>query len=245
MGIQIPALHPVSLSFPDVQQALDEPRGLLAYGGDLRPERLLAAYRRGIFPWYEAYLSDGSPSPILWWCPQPRCVLYVDELKISRSLEKRTRNAGFWLSCNQAFEAVIKQCAGKRSYTNGTWIVPDMQNAYVALHQLGHAHSVECWLDDELVGGLYGVSIGRMFFGESMFSAEKDASKITLRYLCKLLKNQQSWLIDCQIINPHLASMGAREIALPDFLASLEAQVNDNSLSFPANRIPASSLCEA
>jgi len=202
--------------FPDANLALAEPDGLLAAGGDLSPERLLDAYRKGIFPWY----SDGQP--ILWWSPNPRTVLYPDQPKISRSLRKVLRQGRFALSYDRAFERVIAACAAPRSEEAGTWITDAMMQAYTKLHRLGHAHSIECWLDGELVGGLYGVSIGRVFFGESMFSRARDASKVAFVQLANQLADWQYGLIDCQVYSPHLASLGARSIPRKQFLERLD-----------------------
>lgn len=202
--------------FPDANLALAEPDGLLAAGGDLSPERLLDAYRNGIFPWY----SDGQP--ILWWSPNPRTVLYPDQPKISRSLRKVLRQGRFTLSYDRAFERVIAACAAPRSEEAGTWITDAMMQAYTKLHRLGHAHSIECWLDGELAGGLYGVSIGRVFFGESMFSRARDASKVAFVQLAHQLADWQYGLIDCQVYSSHLASLGARSIPRKQFLERLD-----------------------
>ena len=206
--------------FPPVERALAEPNGLLAAGADLTPERLLDAYRHGIFPWY----SDGEP--ILWWSPDPRMVLFVDELKVSRSLAKSARNKGFELRVDTAFEAVIDACAQPRGAQPGTWITGEMRAAYLRLHRLGHAHSVETWREEELVGGLYGVSIGRMFFGESMFALASDASKVALVALVRELREQGCALIDCQMDTRHLASLGARSIPRSEFLRAVKALVH-------------------
>jgi leucyl/phenylalanyl-tRNA--protein transferase len=215
--------------FPDVHTALKEPNGLLAAGGDLSTTRLLNAYKRGIFPWYnrdevESGFSDSSlcSDPILWWCPNPRSVLYLNRLKVSRSLRKSMRKSGYSISFDRDFKSVITHCDVSRMQSSGTWIHPEMIDAYTNLARLGFAHSVECWLDDTLVGGLYGVQIGGMFFGESMFSLKTDSSKVCLVYLCAYLKQQGAELIDCQIQNPHLQSLGAEEISLDMFLAKLE-----------------------
>jgi len=202
--------------FPDASLALAEPDGLLAAGGDLSPERLLNAYRNGIFPWY----SDGQP--ILWWSPNPRTVLYPEQPKVSRSLRKVLRQERFELSYDRAFERVIAACAAPRSEKAGTWITDAMMHAYTKLHRLGHAHSIECWLDGELVGGLYGVSIGRVFFGESMFSRARDASKVAFVQLARQLADWQFGLIDCQVYSSHLASLGARSIPRKLFLEQLD-----------------------
>jgi leucyl/phenylalanyl-tRNA--protein transferase len=195
---------------------LREPDGLLAAGGDLSPNRLLAAYRRGIFPWY----SRGQP--ILWWSPDPRAVLVPQELKVSRSLGKTIRNRGFETRIDTAFRDVIRACGSSELRPGGTWLSPEMRAAYFQLHQRGHAHSVETWLDGKLVGGLYGVSIGAMFFGESMFSLERDASKVALKRLCDELIERGIRLIDCQMATPHLLSLGAKLIARHAFIEQLQ-----------------------
>lgn len=235
-------LNPDSLDFPKPEYALREPNGLLAAGGDLSPERLLRAYQSGIFPWYDRYLDDGSPSPILWWCPQPRCVLQTTDLKTSKSLRKNTRNKNYQLSCDLAFTEVIKACAESRNATSGTWIHPDMIDAYQQLHKLGFAHSIECWHENQLIGGLYGVAIGKMFFGESMFSKKTDSSKIALVYLVMLAESQGAPLIDCQVNNPHLESLGAKNMSLSTFLAALDHLCKQQNLQFPQSRIYAANL---
>jgi leucyl/phenylalanyl-tRNA---protein transferase len=206
--------------FPPVERALKDPNGLLCAGGDLSVARLRAAYRRGIFPWY----SRGEP--VLWWSPDPRMVLFCDELKVSRSLAKNLRNKGFEVRVDSAFASVIRACAEPRKGEPGTWIGKDMQAAYVALHRVGHAHSFETWHEDRLVGGLYGVAIGRAFFGESMFSRATDASKVALVALVRELRERGFPMIDCQQRTPLLASMGAREIPRADFLRRLAGLVN-------------------
>ena len=204
--------------FPPVAKALSEPNGLLAAGGDLSPQRLLAAYRRGIFPWFSA------GEPLLWWSPDPRMVLFPDELKISRSLAKTLRNADYEVRLDSAFGEVIRACARKpRAGQSGTWITPEMQQAYRELHRLGYAHSVETWIAGKLVGGLYGIAIGWAFYGESMFADARDASKIALAHLCAYLKLRGFGIIDCQMETRHLASLGARPIPRCDFAARLEA----------------------
>jgi len=197
--------------FPDTEEALQEPDGLLAAGGDLSPERLLSAYRNGIFPWFSA------GQPILWWAPDPRSVLFPDRLKISRSLAKTLRRNRFEVSVDTAFSAVMHGCAEPRRDQPGTWITDTMLEAYTTLHRHGYAHSIECWHDGVLAGGLYGVAIGRVFFGESMFTRERDASKVALVALVERLRAWDFRLIDCQIHNPHLASLGAEVIPRTDF----------------------------
>ncbi len=206
--------------FPPLATALSEPNGLLAVGGDLAPERLLAAYRRGIFPWY----SPGEP--ILWWSPDPRMVLFPAEFKVSRSLGRTLRRGGYEVRLDTAFAQVIAACAQTpRRGQHGTWIVPEMQAAYRRLHELGLAHSVETWVDGELVGGLYGIALGRMFYGESMFSWRSDASKIAVAHLARYLERLGFGMVDCQMHTAHLASLGAREIPRDDFIARLDALV--------------------
>ncbi|HWR78279.1 MAG TPA: leucyl/phenylalanyl-tRNA--protein transferase [Thiobacillus sp.] len=199
--------------FPPVESALREPNGLLAMGGDLSVERLLDAYRHGIFPWF----NPGEP--ILWWSPDPRMVLVPGEVRVTRSLAKRIRNAGFELRVDTAFAEVMRACAAPREGESGTWISPLMVAAYTRLFDAGYAHSVETWHDGVLVGGLYGVAIGRMFYGESMFSREPDASKIALVRLAQQLQQWEFGLIDCQMETPHLASLGARTMPRAAFAA--------------------------
>lgn len=218
-------------AFPPVDRALREPDGLLAAGGDLSPARLLAAYRRGIFPWY----SRGQP--ILWWCPDPRAVLAPTELKVSRSLAKTLRNRGFETRIDTAFRDVIRACGSAELRPGGTWLSPEMRSAYLRLHKLGFAHSVETWLDDRLVGGLYGVALGGVFFGESMFSTERDASKVALHRLCSELIRGGYRLIDCQMATAHLMSLGARLMPRTQFISLLAEHIDpaipDNRWSTP------------
>ena len=199
--------------FPPLEQALDEPEGLLAAGGDLSTPRLLAAYRRGIFPWYSA------GQPVLWWAPDPREVLFPADFRRTRSLAKSLRNRGFEVSFDRDFAAVVDACAARREHSAGTWITPEMRAAYCELHARGHAHSVEVRLNEQLVGGLYGVLIGRVFFGESMFSRERDASKVALSRLVEHAVVAGLQLIDCQLPTPHLRSLGSKPIPRPDFSA--------------------------
>jgi leucyl/phenylalanyl-tRNA--protein transferase len=206
--------------FPPVERALAEPNGLLCAGGELTKARLLDAYRHGIFPWY----SRGEP--ILWWSPDPRMVLHCDELKVTRSLGKSLRNKGFELRIDTAFKEVVRKCAEPRRDATGTWLGPGMRAAYLELHEAGHAHSFETWRAGELVGGLYGVAIGRMFYGESMFSRATDASKVALVHLVRFLKERGFPLIDCQMKTPLLASLGAREIPRRAFLRAMNGLVN-------------------
>jgi leucyl/phenylalanyl-tRNA---protein transferase len=209
--------------FPPIERALNEPNGLLAAGGDLSPERLLSAYRLGIFPWY----SEGQP--ILWWSPDPRMVLFVDELKVARSLRRAVDKRRFDIRIDTAFAAVIDACAAPRSGQRGTWITGTMVDAYVQLHRLGYAHSVEAWDGAALVGGLYGISIGRMFFGESMFARATDASKIALVHLADILKRRNMPLIDCQQDTAHLARLGARPISRQEFAGAVTRLVNSTA----------------
>jgi leucyl/phenylalanyl-tRNA--protein transferase len=203
-------------AFPPLSDALHEPNGLIAIGGDLSMPRLLSAYRQGIFPWF----SDGEP--ILWWSPDPRMVLYPSELKISRSLAKTLKNTPFEIRFNTAFREVISACSSTlRTGQPGTWITADIINAYCALHEEGYAISAETWLDDKLVGGCYGVKIGKMFYGESMFHHETDASKVAFVTLVQELAKENVELIDCQMKTAHLASFGAREIDRDDFIPQL------------------------
>lgn len=217
----VPWLDPVVYSFPPVEHALEEPNGLLAAGGDLCAGRLIEAYRRGIFPWYE------SPQPILWWSPSPRMVLFPDKVHVSRSLEKRFKRQEYQLSFDRAFEQVIVHCSSvDREGQAGTWIGEEMITAYQELYQLGHAHSVESWYDGELVGGLYGLAIGQVFFGESMFSLRTDASKVAFVHLARQLQAWGFALIDCQVANPHLVSLGAEEIDRDQFLGIIDRHID-------------------
>ena len=202
--------------FPPVERALKNPNGLLAAGGELSVERLLQAYRHGVFPWFS------GPEPVLWWSPDPRMVLYSAEMKVPRSLAKNIRNKGFELRIDTAFREVLRGCADREE----TWLGKAMQSAYFSLHREGHAHSFETWLDGELVGGLYGVALGRMFYGESMFSRVTDASKVALFHLTEFLKTKGFPLIDCQMHTPLLASLGGREIPRRTFLRQLATLVN-------------------
>jgi leucyl/phenylalanyl-tRNA--protein transferase len=206
--------------FPPVERALEDPNGLLCAGADLSVDRLLDAYRHGIFPWY----SGGEP--VLWWSPDPRMVLYCDELKVARSLSKNIRNKGYEVRIDTVFGQVLDQCAGPRKGEPGTWLGRDMRAAYLRLHRQGYAHCFETWRENELLGGLYGVAIGRMFYGESMFSRATDASKVALVALVHHLKPRGFPMIDCQMNTSLLASLGAREIPRRAFLRSLSTLVN-------------------
>jgi leucyl/phenylalanyl-tRNA--protein transferase len=217
---RIPFLHPGD-DLPPSSEALEYPNGLLAGGGELSPETLLSAYRRGIFPWYE------EPQPVLWWTPNPRSVLLPDELHVSRSLRKVLRRDRFALGVDTVFARVMAECAGPRRGSNGTWIGREMLRAYIELHRRGFAHSVEVFdRAGELVGGLYGVAIGGVFFGESMFSRSRDASKVALVALVDIVSRGGFGLIDCQVGNPHLASLGARDIDRLDFEARLAQTID-------------------
>ena len=206
----IQSLQPAG-DFPPSSEALDYPNGLLAVGGDLTPARLLSAYHRGLFPWFEA------PQPVLWWTPDPRSVLFPDELHISRSLRKTLRRDAFELAVDGQFSRVMRACAEARTSGPGTWIDDTMINAYTDLHRMGYAHSVEVMEHGELVGGLYGIALGRVFFGESMFSRRSDASKVALVALVHLLRAAGFRLIDCQVESAHLNTLGARNISRLDF----------------------------
>jgi len=206
-------------AFPPVEDALPEPDGLLCAGGDLSTARLLEAYRRGIFPWFSA------GQPILWWSPDPRTVLYPQEFKVSRSLGKTLRNRGFEVTQDRDFGRVMECCADPVLRPEGTWISPQMQAAYARLHAQGHAHSFETRLGGELVGGLYGVELGQVFFGESMFSLERDASKVALHALVQHMRARGGRLIDCQVASAHLESLGARDIPRREFVRQLEAAI--------------------
>lgn len=218
----IPWLDADTTSFPPLSKALAEPNGLLCAGGDLSPERMLDAYLHGIFPWY----SPGEP--ILWWSPDPRMVLRPQDFRISRSLRKALRHGACEIRLDTAFEQVIRACANTpRPGQRGTWIVPDIIAAYTTLHELGVAHSVETWEEGELIGGLYGVGIGGMFYGESMFAHRTDASKLALAHLCSFLQERGVAMIDCQMHTNHLASLGAAPIPRQEFIASLRQLTAD------------------
>ena len=208
---------PKTYTFPPLEAA--SPEGLLAVGGDLNPDRLLSAYRQGIFPWY----SDDQP--ILWWSPDPRAVLYPSKLHISKTLRKSLRTRGFEVSADRAFALVIAACAESRNRGEGTWITSGMQDAYCALHRMGYAHSVETWHNGELVGGLYGLAIGKAFFGESMFSRVADASKTALVGLATSLAAEGYRFIDCQVVSEHLTSLGAEATPRDRFASELHEAV--------------------
>ena len=210
----IPWLEPTAVPhFPDTASALSEPRGLLAAGGRLNVEWLLVAYRQGIFPWF------GDNEPILWWSPAPRTVLYPDDFYQSKSLQKLARRQRYRITENEDFDSVIEACAAERDGQQGTWINAQMIAAYGEMHRAGFAHSIECRSGDELVGGLYGIVLGRVFFGESMFSREANTSKLCLRHL---VESGRYALIDCQLATQHLKSLGARDISREEFEAALD-----------------------
>ena len=212
--IRLPQLDPDAPErFPEPARALREPNGLLAFGGDLSPPRLLAAYRQGIFPWF----SEGEP--ILWWSPDPRCVFHTDRLIANRSLRRALAGKAWRVSMDRAFGQVIHACAAPRADQPGTWISPAMIDAYTALHALGHAHSVEVWDGEQLVGGVYGLAVGQLFCGESMFSRHSGGSKLALLALARLLREHGAPLIDAQVSNPHLLGLGAVELPRATFLA--------------------------
>ena len=208
------------VEFPDVELAMREPDGLLAVGADLSVRTLLRAYRSGIFPWY------GPGQPVMWWAPDPRLVLFPDELRVSRSLGRTIRQGKFSVTLDTSFRAVIDACAAPRSPQPGTWITPQMVTAYTGLHAAGYAHSAECWYQGELAGGLYGVAIGRVFFGESMFTRVSDASKVAFVALVRQLQRRGYQLIDCQVYTRHLASLGAHTIPRREFTRILGRECN-------------------
>lgn len=209
-------------SFPKHEYALIEPNGLLAAGGDLSPERLLNAYSLGIFPWYN------EEEPILWWSPDPRSVVIPSEFTPSRSLKKEIKREKFQVTSDTCFTEVMMGCAEPREDGLGTWINERMINSYTQLNQLGYAHSIECWQNNQLIGGLYGVCIGQAFFGESMFSRASNASKIAFAALCEYLANNGFKIIDCQVHNPHLERLGAKEISRDEFLTILRSAVTQS-----------------
>lgn len=211
--MQLTVLDPYrpNQDFPPLDRALKEPNGLLAIGGCLSPERLINAYRHGIFPWY----NPGEP--VLWWSPDPRLVLFPERVRISRSLRKALRRSHYKVTYDRAFDRVIEGCAAPRPGASGTWITEEMKRAYGSLHDLGLAHSVETWADGELVGGLYGIAIGQVFFGESMFHKKTDASKVAFVTLAGHLHQWNYQLVDCQVQTQHLFSLGAEEISRSDF----------------------------
>ena len=204
-------------SFPPITRALTEPDGLLAAGGDLSKERLLYAYRNGIFPWYE----EGQP--LLWWSPDPRCVFLPDDFHVSRRLRREQRQSTAEIRINTAFPDVVRECAGPRRSEQGTWITPAMMRAYEDLHEQGWAHSIEVWQSGKLAGGLYGLIIGKAFFGESMFSRKSNASKMALLFVARRLLSSDICLLDCQVVSSHLTSLGARVVPRLEFISRLDA----------------------
>ncbi len=212
-------------NFPPLNAALTEPNGLLAVGGDLSPQRLVKAYRSGIFPWFN------DEDPILWWSPDPRMVLFPNELSISRSLHKLLKKHQYEIRTDAGFREVMQACTEPRKAQSGTWITDEMVEAYTTLHHMGVAHSVETWMDGVLVGGLYGIALGRMFYGESMFSRVSDASKIAFVHLVKQLEIWEFGMIDCQMKTRHLASLGAREIPREEFALRLGRLIDAPSQS--------------
>lgn len=219
--ITIPVTLEYDDEFPDANLALVDPNGLLAIGGDLSADRLITAYRHGIFPWYS------EDQPILWWSPDPRALLFPNSIKISRSLHKQMKKNDYRVSFNEAFTKVIQLCAQPRDNQDGTWITSAMMAAYQELHTQGIAHSVEVWQGNELIGGLYGLSLGKAFFGESMFSTQSDGSKIALVYLAGQLRTWHYDFIDCQLPNPHLSNMGAVEVPRAKFLQDLRETLRE------------------
>ncbi|HVT35510.1 MAG TPA: leucyl/phenylalanyl-tRNA--protein transferase [Nevskiaceae bacterium] len=213
--------------FPPVHLAMRDPNGLLAIGGDLSLPRLLRAYSQGIFPWFN------PDEPILWWCPNPRAVLAPGEVHASHSLRKRVRKGGYAITFDRAFAEVLDACSAARAKSRGTWLGVDMKCAYYDLHRSGHCHSVEVWREGQLIGGLYGVSLGKAFFGESMFSRATDGSKLAFYHLCRQLDAWKFELVDCQISSAHLATLGARDIPREDFLKRLRHAVNHASRAGP------------
>lgn len=221
----IKLLNENSADFPCVERAMSDPNGLLAVGGDLTQARLLQAYRSGIFPWYE------ENQPILWWSPDPRCVLHLDKFHVSKSLRKTLNKNRFDITFDQAFVQVINACAEQRKKNQGTWITPEIKLAYTEMYYSGFAHSVEIWCNQTLVGGLYGIAMGSIFFGESMFSTQTDASKVAMYYLIEKLGRLAFTLIDCQVYNPHLESLGAECIPRREFIRHLKQQISDSKIS--------------
>ncbi len=222
----------LATDFPPVDHALRDPDGLLAIGGELSEERILDAYKKGIFPWF----NHGQP--VMWWSPDPRCVLLPNEIKISRSLAKCIRQKKYSITYDTVFTDVINACSAARKGIYDTWITHDIKQAYTNLHKLGYAHSIECWLDEKLVGGLYGLALGKVFFGESMFSRETDASKVALVHLSQLLAKKEFRLIDCQVHSHHLQTLGAQPMKRELFIQVLNNFCNDNKTSLLSSELP-------
>lgn len=219
--IRLPWLDQNTHDFPPVTMALNNPNGLLAAGGDLNPLRIIAAYQRGIFPWYEA------GDPILWWSPEPRMVVFPERFHCSRSLAKLLRQNVFNVTADRDFRAVMQACAEPRDYTDNTWITAEMQDAYCRLHELGYAHSVETWYEGQLVGGLYGIQLGQVFFGESMFSRVSNASKVAFATAVQYLVSQNCQLIDCQVASGHLGRLGGETMNRQHFTRHLHQLIRD------------------
>ena len=216
-----------SIKFPETSQALEDPNGLLAAGGTLDKETLLSAYQSGIFPWFE------DNSPILWWSPNPRCILQPEGFAPSKSLKRKARKGGFEIRIDSCFEEVIDSCKRvHRKKQRGTWITNEMRDAYIELHHSGFAHSIECFTNNHLVAGLYGVSLGNLFFGESMFQRETDCSKLALVGLVQIMKENKSKMIDCQVSNPHLLSLGATEVTREKFLDLLRKGLSEKPIDW-------------
>jgi leucyl/phenylalanyl-tRNA---protein transferase len=216
----------LATDFPAVDKALRDPDGLLAIGGDLSEKRLLDAYKNGIFPWF----NEGQP--IMWWSPDPRCILLPNEIKVSRSLAKHLRQNKYKITYNTVFTEILEGCAATRKGIDDTWITNDIKLAYLNLFKRGYAHSVECWKDEKLIGGLYGLAMGKVFFGESMFSRESDASKITLVHLAQQLEKMNFRLIDCQVHSAHLQTLGAKPIKRESFIQILDNYCSNDKTSF-------------
>lgn len=223
-SVSLTFLRPDTLDFPPSSLAAEEPNGLLAVGGDLSSARLLEAYRQGIFPWYE----EGQP--ILWWSPSPRTVLYPERIHCSSSMRKWMRRCPWQVAIDRNFAAVINHCSGPRAKADGTWITSSMKHAYCTLHELGFAHSVEIYEGESLVGGIYGIALGSIFYGESMFSVKTNASKLALIVLARFLKANGFYLIDCQVASKHLFTLGAEDITRPQFEAILDAKVTPQTV---------------
>lgn len=225
-------------AFPDIDLASREPDGLLAAGGDLSEARVLYAYRHGIFPWYE----EGQP--ILWWSPDPRCVLRPAQFHVAKRLRRWLNGCSFDIRFNTAFVSVVQQCAGQRLGQHGTWITPDMAAAFTALHRAGWAHSIEVWNGPVLVGGLYGLAIDKVFFGESMFSRETNASKVAMLALCRQLVARGAELLDCQVVSPHLLTLGATAVPRSEFRQDLERACTSGEpmRGWPTGSLPAAGL---
>lgn len=222
----------IATDFPDISKALSEPDGLLAIGGDLAPSRLVSAYCHGIFPW------NNDDQPILWWSPDPRWIIFPQNIKVSSSLKKVLRQKKFTVTFNHDFPAVIRSCAAPRRDSDGTWITREIIDSFTQLHRLGYAHSVECWQDGNLVGGLYGMAMGKVFFGESMFSKTSNASKVALVQLARILATCNFKLIDCQVHTRHLESLGAIPLSRVEFATILHRHCQPNiRLELPETRI--------